>query len=237
MNVKEMHYDFKLKLNKIDSQQYANFLIPEIDWFLNEAQEYFIKSIAEPRTHSYHGFEKSQRSIDDIRELVVHNQPLIVDTYKGIAKLPDNYMFYVSGNAFVDTDKCKNIKCNLQIRQHDDMYEESPFDKTSVEWRHVNGVFTENGIQVFVDPQKRFSIKTLNISYIRKPAYIHNAEDFNPQGYTLPKKNILTGHRDCELSEHTHREIVDIAVALASNSMDNPNYQSKLNKLQLNQLI
>jgi len=44
-----MHYDLKVKLNKVDSQQYRNLLIPEIDWALNEAQNIFIKNIAEPR--------------------------------------------------------------------------------------------------------------------------------------------------------------------------------------------
>ena len=41
-----MHYDLKLKLNKLDSNQYRNLLVPEIDWVLNEAETIFIKSIA-----------------------------------------------------------------------------------------------------------------------------------------------------------------------------------------------
>ena len=38
MNISEMHYDFKKKLNKVDSEQNRNLLVPEIDWALNEAQ-------------------------------------------------------------------------------------------------------------------------------------------------------------------------------------------------------
>ena len=37
MNIREMHYDFKKKFNKIDSQKNRNLLVPEIDWSLNEA--------------------------------------------------------------------------------------------------------------------------------------------------------------------------------------------------------
>ena len=48
MTIQEMHYDFKMKLNKIDSEQYRNLRIPEIDWKLNEALEIFIKINAEP---------------------------------------------------------------------------------------------------------------------------------------------------------------------------------------------
>jgi hypothetical protein len=40
MTAREMHYDFKQKLNKIDSQKHRNLKVPEIDWKLNEAQEY-----------------------------------------------------------------------------------------------------------------------------------------------------------------------------------------------------
>jgi len=36
MTVKDMHYDFKKKLNKVDSQQNRNLLIPEIDWTHND---------------------------------------------------------------------------------------------------------------------------------------------------------------------------------------------------------
>ena len=48
MTIQDMHYDFKKKLNKIDSQQNRNLLIPEIDWTLNEAQELFVKITAFP---------------------------------------------------------------------------------------------------------------------------------------------------------------------------------------------
>jgi hypothetical protein len=49
MTIKEMHYDFKRKFNKVDSQKNRNILVPEIDLYLNEAEEIFVKLIAEPR--------------------------------------------------------------------------------------------------------------------------------------------------------------------------------------------
>ena len=49
MNAPEMHYDFKKKFNKIDSNNNRNLLVPEIDWTLNEAQDLYIKMVAEPR--------------------------------------------------------------------------------------------------------------------------------------------------------------------------------------------
>jgi|GEM_PF-6135448 len=42
------------------------------------------------------------------------------------------------------------------------------------------------------------------------------------------------GFQDCELPEHTHREIVDIAVLLVSGELQLPDYQIKFNKINMN---
>ena len=57
MDVREMQYDIKFKLNKVDSQQNKNLRGPEMDWAINEAHEIFIKTIAEPRIQNHLGFE------------------------------------------------------------------------------------------------------------------------------------------------------------------------------------
>lgn len=233
MTIKDMHYDFKKKLNKIDSQQNRNLLIPEIDWSLNEAVEIFIKSIAEPRTKTYFGFELNQRSIDDIRTLVVNNQCLIVNN--NIVTLPDNYLHFVKGEVIMSKNNCKNVKGKFKLRQHDDEFEDSPFDNSNFEWRTVNGVFFQNGIKLYDDGT--FTNEQLCISYIKKPLYIHNAEDFRNGSYKLPSGIILNGSVNCELPEHTHREIVDIAVMIATGELQIPDYELKMNKLRLNQLM
>ena len=232
MNISEMHYDFKKKLNKVDSEQNRNLLVPEIDWALNEAQELFIKWISEPRQRSYLGFEKSQRSIDDIRTLVESDKTITID--KSIAPLPEDYLFFVKADVLMDKGNCKGIKGRLYVRQHDDEFENSPFDKSNFEWRTVNGLFITEGVKVFDDGT--FTNKELILSYIRKPKYIHNAQAFRNGTYQLPSGAVLTGTNDCELPEHTHREIVDIAVALVSGELLSPDYQVKLSKLNFNEL-
>lgn len=228
-----MHYDFKTKLNKIDSQQYRNLRIPEIDWKINEAQELFVKIIAEPRLKNHLGFETSQRSIDDIRTIVVRDycSPII----EGLAVLPDNYWHFISGNTIMDKDNCIGFKSTVKVRQHDDEFENSPFDNSSFEWREVNAVFYEKGIKLFDDGT--FTNKQLCINYIKKLNYVHNAEQFSGGTYNLPSGVNLTGSVSCQLPEGTHREIVDLAVALASNNLQNPDYQNKLQKLNFNNLI
>lgn len=237
MDIKEMQYDIKFKLNKIDSEQYKNFRIPELDWAINEAEEIFVKSIAEPRTSNYLGFEINQRTIDDIRTIVVNDATIVPikinnETYK--VNLPQDYMFYISANVIISKEKCADRTARAILRQHDDRFEASPFDTSSFEWKEVNIRFYEDGIKLFTDGT--FEIKEVKLNYIRKRKYIHNAQDFLPTGsYKLPSGTLLTGSQDCELPEHTHREIVDIAVLILANNLDSPNYQLKQAKINLNQ--
>ena len=229
-----MHYDFKQKLNKIDSQQYRNLRIPEIDWKLNEAQELFVKMIAEPRLRNYLGFETSQRSIDDIRTVVVKDYCSSI--VNNIATLPENYWHFLSGYVTMDKGNCKGVKSNpINIRQHDDEFEVSPFDSSSFEWREVNALFYEKGLKFYTDGT--FTNKLFCMNYIKELKYIHNAADFGAGSYRLPSGTLLTGSVSCELPKGTHREIVDLAVAIASNDLQNPDFQNKIQKLKFNNLL
>lgn len=236
MNVKEMHYDLKSKLNKVDSQSYRNLRIPEIDWALNNAMLLFIKRIAEPRGKREFGFEVNQRSIDDIRNIVVNNlTPLltsVISPSSYLMDLPEDYLFYLSAYVCCSKNDCTN-KSRLLIKQHDDNHEESDFDKSSFEWKEVNGRFYEEGIRLFTDGT--FQIESVcEFNYIRKPLFIHNAEDYPNGTYNTLDGVSLAGTQDCELAHHTHPEIVDIAVLLITNQIESPAYKFKVDKLNFN---
>ena len=237
MDIKEMHFDFKKKLNKIDSQRYRNLVIPEIDWTLNEAQELFAKMVAFPRLRSYLGFEKIQRNTDDIRTIVrnENDNTNCIAVVDNVAALPTDYWHYLSSHVVMTKENCVDVQGSVFIREHDDEFMKSPFDKSSFEWRTVNAVFFENGVRFFTNDE--FSITSFCLSYLRRLAYIHNAEDYGSGGYDLPSGLALAGTQDCELPEHTHREIVDIAVLIAQGELENPSsYQLKQAKLNLNDL-
>lgn len=234
MTIKEMHYDFKKKFNKVDSQKNRNVLVPEIDWFLNEAEEIFIKLIAEPRGKSNLGFETSQRTTEDIKSIVV-SKTIVPNPETKVVTLPVDYKYYIAGNCTITKEKCTNKKAKFFIVQHDDENEDSIFNESSFEWREVNAVFNSGGLQVFTDGT--FTVNNVSITYIRKTLYMHNAEDFRVGGYIMPSGVALTGSVNCELPDHTHREIVDIAVMLASSEIQTSDYQVKLNKLNFNQII
>ena len=235
MGIQEMHYDIKKKLNKVDSQQYRNLLVPEIDFALNEAIEIFIKLVAEPRTQSSLGFEKTQRNIDDIRPLVEseHFPENQFDVIDNLVTLPENYMFWISG--YVKTQKAScTADIDVNVVQHDDRSESNINYSSSFEWRTVNAEFNSRGIRFYNDGS--FEIKKLCLSYIRKPKYVHNAASYPGGQYKLPSGIMLSGIENCELPDHTHREITDIAVALLSGELNLPGYQVAMTKLKLNQL-
>ena len=233
MLTREMHYDFKRKFNKVDSQKNKNFLVPEIDWFLNEAAELFVKRVAQPKADNGLGFEMSQRLIEDIKTIVVGGTWLPVTN--NVIALPSNYLYFVRCRVKLSKGKCKDQEGVLFIREHNDLFEESQFYSSSFEWREVNGVYESQGIQSFTDGT--FTIDKAKLSYIRKMPYMHNAQDFGTGSYMHPSGVTLTGTVNCDLPEHTHREIVDIAVMLASNEVQTSDLQFKMSKLNFNQIV
>ena len=86
---------------------------------------------------------------------------------------------------------------------------------------------------------KKILLKSIVISTLLfyssnvKAANIHNAEDFSNTGYKALNGDLLVGHSDCDLPEHTHREIVDIAVLLITGDLIQ-NYQIKKEKININ---
>lgn len=234
MNIKEMQYDLKLKLNKIDSSQYKNLQIPEMDWKINEAINIITKNIVQPRFSQITGFELNQRNIDDIRTLVIDNKqlsPTVVDSTTYYVALPDDYLFYVSSNTNLKKDKClkSNIRCT--VRSHGDLFQVSPFDRSNFEWEDINITFYEKGIKIYTDGT--FNIEDFHLDYVRKPIIVHNAEDHSPTGYRDLSGNMLTGFQNCDLPDHLHGEIIDLTVLLITGDLST-NYQIKKEKLNIN---
>jgi hypothetical protein len=233
MVTREMHYDFKTKFNKIDSQKNRNLLVPEIDWLLNEAAELFVKKVSNPKTQNNLGFESSQRIIDDIKSIVKPGTWLPVTN--NIISLPSDYLYFVRCRVKLSKKNCKSQEAVLYIREHRDLFEESTFYNGNFEWREVNGVYTDQGIQSFTDGT--FTIDQAKLTYIRKWPYFHNAQDFGSGSYVLPSGVTLTGTVQCDLPAHTHREIVDIAVMLAASGVQTSDLPVTLGKLGYNQIV
>lgn len=231
MDIRDMHYDFKVKFNKLDSQQNKNLLIPEIDWKLTEAQDVFVKAVAEPRYRQGLGFELNQRSIDDIKTIakkqffdkgtcMVLSK---IDDFTYQTELPQDYMFYTSARVIATKGGCTNKELVAHVVQDDDLHQETWSSEPSFEWRETNISFGNGNIPgkgyVVVKSDGSFTPTHLCLHYIVQPPRLHNARDVSGGQYMLPSGQLLTGFQDCILPSHVHSEIVDLAVLLATTDL------------------
>ena len=241
MTVQEQHIDFKRKLNKIDTATNANFEVPFIDEYLNEALEIFIKRRIGQNNIYRSGFEAIQKRIEDLREIVNRNPTDSPDLnlikvngnlYEVI--LPTDYLYFVRANVESKKGKCtKDLSC--VVRQHDDLNSilSSSFYSPSFEWGELPIVFGRNKIFVYVADD--ITPTKFKLDYIRRPKRIANPDafidDLGNSGYLTPVKDNLGNfipavQQDCELqSMYACREIVDIAVELAHIDLSDPNFQ------------
>jgi len=235
MTIEEQHYDFKRKLNKIDSQKYRNMLVPEIDQIINEAREIFVKRIAQPRRYSHLGTEMNTRNTQDLRTLVVSGATIAVTDNQ--ATVPDDFWFPLRVRATISTSTCPPVSAKVFMRQHDDNFIGSSFDKSNYNWRTVNGTWNAAGI-LFDDGDNAVTINTAVVDYYQKLTWVHNAAAFNNGSYTLPGGQSLTGKQDdTQLPDHVHREVVDIAVLLAKGELESQAYQLSTAKINLNDIV
>lgn len=210
MTIQDMEYNFKLKLNKIDSQQSVNYRIPEIDRLLNIGMRIFVSNIANPRLPdtALFGVEISQRNIDDLSPLVVND--VVLTPVNNIAPLPSDYMHHLSSYCNVTKGNCSN-KIRTTIMQHDDDEDDIMF-QSSYNFEQVNIRFTNQGIKVFVTD---FTLDNVILDYIKEPLYIYNASSFGQGQYVLPDGTALTGIQQPELGPNACEQIVNIAVDVA----------------------
>lgn len=215
-----MHYAFNQGLQRVNANAYDTFLTEEIDLWLNRAQERFVKQRAHQTGDIKRvGFEGSQKRLDDIRALVVQNFEdfwLPETTAQWLqADLPADYLFLVNIRADIHYSRCSDVTSadetmEVPVRIVDNAEVHSlnrnPFAKSSID--SPLATLSEDDIMVYQDA-KSFILKGIKLDYIRKPKDVD-----------------LSLSQDCELAEHTHQEIVDIAVKNILEAIESPRYQT-----------
>lgn len=230
MNVREMIYNFGIQLNQFDSALILD--TDDILWWLNRAQDTFIKRRYDMLDPLKRKARQEQNLFDDIRAFVVKNYEAPVEfhwedasingVYEEKANLPDNYMHLLSirsvvqyafpqlhwtksGNKRVPVEG-QNVKKRTSISrfsQTDDIYEllSDPFNQTDP----TSPLTDVNEGVITVYSNKTFVVNNLIINYLRRPKL-------------LSTDNVLPSHptvtNESEFPEHTHEEIIDLAVTL-----------------------
>lgn len=238
MQVQELHYQFKLNMDRVDTLSNPDFNAAEIDWLLNEAQLIFVKQRYSTNNLKRSGFENTQKRIDDLSPLVVKfpTQPAITPTLtSGIYEVPLSslayqYLFLV--NIYVDAtiNNC-SVRVPLKFVQHDDIARtlRDPFDGPSDESFPYNfGAASTTGTSIYIYPGS-YTIENVYIEYLRYPSRISRGTYTYIDGTVYPPAT-------SELPDHTHPEIVDIATQLASLNIESPEYiQLRNQKVLINE--
>ncbi len=233
MNIQELHYAFKVNVDKVDSLRNRNFLPAEIDWLLNEAIEIYVKQRYKPDSSGV-GFEVDQSRIDELSTLVIKfpNQPLITPTLvaSGIYQLElskptliEEYRHLVRLTGIISKTGCPDKNFGVySITQHDDLNSTlvNEFNKPSYQWNIVPVVFGKgsNGSALYFYTNNDFTIKDIQVEYIKQP----NRVSIGGYSYLDGQPSVIT---QCDLPTESHREVVDIAAFLAKGNIGDPNIQ------------
>lgn len=230
MTIAEMHMEFKYTADKVDSEAYPEFEPWEIDFFLKESEARIIKQRYGGNNIYKTGFEESQKRIDDLKEIVISKfcETMVSPIYSAmdmnvyVANLQSlyddearlvpsdvEYMFYLKSNAQISLLNCDSKWFQVALTQHDRItaIQSDPFNKPKP---NKPVIFFENG-DVYVWTANESDVTNFMITFIRKPLEM-----------SLGTYDINKPVQDCELSEHLHKEIVQMAVKIALENIEAP---------------
>lgn len=224
MTIAEMHTSFRFGMDKMDNLNYPNFLPEEIDLLINQAQDRFVKQrygITNPKRTS---FEETQKRTEDLKELVrqisitpANNAIDNITPRSRYVTLPSDHWFVIQERVVQQCDKCNETP----------LYVETIQTGNHTLQNFVNGMYAEvRPIQhnefdkVIKDPFKGPDYdKVLRLMEDGRVELIPSSV-CTPTVYRLryikrPNRVSITTPTNCELSEHTHQEIVDEAIKIA----------------------
>lgn len=215
VSIDELIYKFKLKYDKLDTQQKRNLSIPKIILYLNEG---ILKRILEKYGIKEGGFETTQKRIQDLQKLVIQDESLPVTqvdsyTYKGnLLTTTQPFLFAVRSRTIASKGNCKKVTLyNIDVTHNDFNYVISdPDQNPNFEWRETIVTYSQD--KMFVYSDGIFTVDEIRLDYMRYPTKVDKA------GYThfngTPSSDV-----NFELNDYLADECVDLAVFLASGSI------------------
>lgn len=233
MTIQEIHYQFKINMDGVDSLSNEDYNVAEIDWLLNEARMVFLKRRSDPTSNNKRtGFENSQKRIDDLSTLQIKFplQPGITPTLiQGIYEVSLDsllYSYYKLTAQYcvtsINHDCFKEV--NLKFVQHDDYRDalKDPFNGPSDEFIPFNygRSSSGSGVSLYIYPgtfPDNFTVNTVFLEYLKIPRKVNFGGYTYIDGNTYPPTTF-------DFPEHTHAEIVDIACELAATNIQDPTF-------------
>lgn len=195
MSIKAMHYQFKQMLNKIDSSQNINFLVPEIDEFIRQAEVKFILDRAIKTSLNKGSLDANNRISEELRNIIVSYSTNTLSSTGSVFSflMPENYFFFIRGTV---TATKGGVTRQLKILYRNSTEEINSFNSSSFEWQEVYATFSDGVIKLFTDSS--FVITSVVIDYIKRPLPAYDAEDSASSvkvlGSLIKQYHTLTGN-------------------------------------------
>ncbi len=186
MTVNEMHIKFRILLDRIEADYYKNILPEEIDSFLNDAQERYVKQRVSGNNYLKLTFEETQKRTDDLRTILIPTTPLAISSSQTGAKpfgifydLPSDYMFAWQEEAEISYLDCNGNTVSDRLPFMGITYDQynimknDPFAISSPSNTfEAFGLRLMSGSGIEALTFNNFTIITYYLTYLKKPAVI-----------------------------------------------------------------
>lgn len=214
-SIEEMHYYFNEQLKAADNSTYQQFLVPQIDFLFNVAQDVYVKMIAFPLYNPIPKFELTSRVRNNIYTLVVNaavkdTNVTKYDDTSYLYKLPTDCQYFLGGSVVANNGDCyKELELFSVTHEHSTTKDYTI--KSSFLWEECNYLMIEGGIKLEVID---FNVEGVKPNYVRYSKYMHYAEKHSTNGYKKITGETLTGKQNSELPKNALVDVVNIAVLL-----------------------
>jgi hypothetical protein len=230
-----MRYEFDVLFDKITSLDSPGYSDKEVSVFLTKAQDIFIKSGYNPFS-SIEQNDRRRREFVELKKNYTTSTPSTTQTGVNpngyFFDLPSDFMLPLKEEVTIaSSNDCTNgTRIPIRVITEDEytiqLY--NPFKRpeakglsTDFAWRLDFSQSGNKRIELISDGT--FTFSTYHLRYLKQ------AQDIIPigDGTTLVQQ-------DCELDSLSHREIVDMAVRIASGATASQEYQIKVNEERIN---
>lgn len=213
VHIAKLHEQFKLSVNRIDSNYNKSFSVSVVDAYLNKAQDVIMTRFM--RYVESNTTVRNHLKVLENKEVVLG----IIDTQDDhvVAAYPDDYYRLLRQNIYATSKDCnKPRKIMVHIVQSDDLSDSlsNPFWKPSFDWAETIGDEANNGLWVF--KEKDWKVDKVVVDYMRKPKPMYAPSLVKGKQYITADGDLVTADMHCEFSDtYLWRYIADLASVFA----------------------
>ncbi len=233
MTISEAHIEFKTRLDKIDALEYPNFLPEEIDLILNNAQDRYVKQRYGKTNVKRTSFEEEQKRTEDLRGLIraVYSAPTLslvtnVSLSGSNVELEDDHFILIWESAIINCSTCNQSLTIPNISGGAGRTEQ--IEGIEVEVRPItHNEYSTIRNDPFKGPDQTKILRLMYDNYIELiPSSDCSVVYYIYRYIKYPERVSITNNITFELADHTHTEIIDVAIQVALENIEAKRGQS-----------